>query len=98
MPRLRATLVTPLSWKLARFGRESATALRLWAEHAAELPARWTGVDLEGQTRRPCHMRSSPTLATIVSLPGPKASRWLGASRAPPRPPVRRTTCDSEAG
>jgi branched-chain amino acid transport system substrate-binding protein len=47
MPRLRATLVTPLSGKLARFGRESATALRLWAEHAAELPARWTGVDLE---------------------------------------------------
>ena len=31
-----AALVTPLTGKLARFGRESATALTLWAEHAAE--------------------------------------------------------------
>ena len=38
MPHLRAALVTPLSGKLARFGQESATALTLWAEHAAELP------------------------------------------------------------
>jgi branched-chain amino acid transport system substrate-binding protein len=47
LPVLRATLVTPLSGKLARFGRKSATALTLWAEQAAELPAPWTGVDLE---------------------------------------------------
>jgi branched-chain amino acid transport system substrate-binding protein len=47
VPWLRATLVTPLSGKLARFGRESATALTLWAEQAAELPAPWIGVDLE---------------------------------------------------
>lgn len=47
MPRLRADLVTPLTGKLARFGRESATALTLWAEHVAELPTPWTGVDLE---------------------------------------------------
>ena len=47
VPRLRADLVTPLSGKLALFGRESAAALTLWAEHAAELPAPWTGVDLE---------------------------------------------------
>ena len=32
MHRLRATLVTPLSGKLTRFGRESAAALTLWAE------------------------------------------------------------------
>jgi branched-chain amino acid transport system substrate-binding protein len=47
MPGLRAALVTPLTGPLARFGRESATALTLWADHAAELPAPWTGVDLE---------------------------------------------------
>jgi|SoiMethySBSTD1v2_1073268.scaffolds.fasta_scaffold5269356_1 hypothetical protein len=47
MPRLRAGLVTPLSGKLSRFGRESATSLTLWAERAAELPSPWTGVDLE---------------------------------------------------
>ena len=47
MPRLRAHLVTPLSGNLALFGRESAAALTLWAEHAAELPAPWSGVDLE---------------------------------------------------
>ena len=47
MSRLRAALVTPLTGPLVRFGRESATALRLWAEHAAELPSPWTGVDLD---------------------------------------------------
>ena len=35
VPRLRAHLVTPLSGKVALFGRESAAALTLWAEHAA---------------------------------------------------------------
>jgi branched-chain amino acid transport system substrate-binding protein len=47
MPRLGAALVTPLTGKLARFGRESATALTLWAESAVGLPTSWTGVDLE---------------------------------------------------
>lgn len=47
MPGLRAALVTPLTGKLAGFGRAGATALTLWADHAAELPAPWTGVDLE---------------------------------------------------
>ncbi len=32
---------------LARFGRESATALSVWVEHAADLPPSWTGVNLE---------------------------------------------------
>ncbi len=47
MSELRAALVTPLTGPLARFGRESAVALTLWAEHAADLPPSWTGVDLE---------------------------------------------------
>ena len=46
MTRLHAILVTPLTGSLARFGRESAEALTLWAEHAADLPPSWTGVDL----------------------------------------------------
>jgi branched-chain amino acid transport system substrate-binding protein len=47
MTRLRAALVTPLTGSLARFGRESETALELWAERAARLPPPWTGVNLE---------------------------------------------------
>ena len=47
MSELRAALVTPLTGSLARFGRESAAALTLWAEHAADLPPLWTGVDLD---------------------------------------------------
>jgi branched-chain amino acid transport system substrate-binding protein len=46
VPKLRAALVTPMTGPLARFGRESAKALGLWAEHAADLPAPWTGVEL----------------------------------------------------
>jgi hypothetical protein len=46
VPRLRAALVTPMTGPLARFGRESARALSLWAEHGADLPAPWTGVEL----------------------------------------------------
>jgi branched-chain amino acid transport system substrate-binding protein len=46
LPRLRAALVTPITGPLARFGRESARALSLWAEHAADLPAPWTGAEL----------------------------------------------------
>jgi branched-chain amino acid transport system substrate-binding protein len=47
LSELRAALVTPLTGSLARFGRESAAALTLWAEHAADLPPSWTGVDLD---------------------------------------------------
>lgn len=47
MTELRAALVTPTTGPLARFGRAGATALTLWAEHAAELPAPWSRVDLE---------------------------------------------------
>src|SRR5206468_133959 len=41
--------------------------------------------------RRPIHSRSSPTLATTVSRPGPRTRANAGASRAPPRPPARST-------
>ena len=46
MPRLAAALVTPLTGPLARYGRATAAALRLWAGRAATLPAPWTGVAL----------------------------------------------------
>ncbi|HEY0755797.1 MAG TPA: hypothetical protein VGD98_17695 [Ktedonobacteraceae bacterium] len=47
MTRLRATLVTPLSGLLALFGQASANGLRVWASSAANLPAPWTGVELD---------------------------------------------------
>src|SRR3954467_15657526 len=47
MSRLQATLVTPLTGPLSRFGRESELGLRLWADHAAVLLPPWTGVDLD---------------------------------------------------
>lgn len=47
MTRLGATLVTPLTGPLARFGRESAAGLKLWAERAALLPPPWDGVGLD---------------------------------------------------
>ena len=47
MSLLRAALVTPLSGSLARFGRGTATALRLWANRAAKLPRPWSAVELE---------------------------------------------------
>lgn len=47
MSRLRAALVTPLTGPLGGFGRASAEGLRIWADHAARLPARFGGVDLE---------------------------------------------------
>ncbi len=63
MPRLRAALITPISGPLARFGREGATALSLWAEHAANLPSPWTGVDLEAFDANP-----NPESATLAAL------------------------------
>ena len=47
MTRLHATLITPLTGSLALFGRASATGLTLWAKAAANLPAPWTGVELD---------------------------------------------------
>ena len=47
MSALSALMVTPLSGPLKRFGRASASGLRVWAEHAAELPAPWRHVRLE---------------------------------------------------
>jgi len=44
---LRAALVTPLSGPLAIYGLAGAAALAVWAERAAELPRRWTRVELD---------------------------------------------------
>lgn len=55
MTKLRAALVTPLSGHLSRFGREGALALEIWAEHAADLPSPFTGVDLRVADYEPDH-------------------------------------------
>lgn len=47
MTELLALLVTPLSGPLARFGRAGASALRLWAAEAADLPPPWRGIRLD---------------------------------------------------
>jgi branched-chain amino acid transport system substrate-binding protein len=46
MSKLRAALVTPLSGPLAAFGRAAADGLALWASQCANLPAHWSGVEL----------------------------------------------------
>ena len=53
MSELVALLVTPLSGPLARFGRAGAEGLRLWAQHAAALPAPWRRVRLELRDAHP---------------------------------------------
>lgn len=53
MARMRALMVTPLSGPLARYGRVTATALDLWARHAAALPRAWDGVDLAIEDSHP---------------------------------------------
>jgi hypothetical protein len=99
---LRATLVTPLSGKLARFGRESATALTLWAGHGGAAGA-VTGVDLEvldadpdpgAATRAVVEIRPDVLFGPGGSSPSLAIARRHGASLAPPRPPVSRTTRD----
>ncbi|MGH3087886.1 MAG: ABC transporter substrate-binding protein [Rubrobacteraceae bacterium] len=67
MPELRAVLVTPLSGPLARFGREGEAALSLWANHAADLPPEWTGVNLDVYDANPDP--TSATLAATASRP-----------------------------
>ncbi len=47
MRALRAAVVTPLSGPLASYGRAGGAALAVWAGRAAELPARWTRVELD---------------------------------------------------
>ncbi len=47
MATLRVALVTPLTGPLGLFGRAGATALRVWAKHAAHLPSPWTEIDLD---------------------------------------------------
>ena len=47
MTRLRAALVTPLTGPLSLFGKTCATALALWAKHAAHLPSPWTEIELD---------------------------------------------------
>lgn len=68
MPRLRAGLVTPLSGKLSRFGREGATALTLWAEHAAGETAMRSDA-FETASRRLSSARIAPML--VIGLLGP---------------------------
>ncbi len=53
MSELRALLVTPLSGPLMRFGHPTATALRLWAAEAADLPPRWRRVRLDVHDSHP---------------------------------------------
>ncbi len=53
MSELRALLLTPLSGPLARFGHAAATALRLWAEEAADLPPSWRRVRLDVHDAHP---------------------------------------------
>lgn len=88
MSRLRAALVTPLTGRLARFGRESATALTLWAGHAANLPPPWTGVDLEvldaGEDAGPA-MRAAADLQPDVLFGPYGSSTMLAAARAADR-------------
>ena len=88
MPGLRAALVTPLTGPLARFGRESATALTLWAEHAAELPAPWSGVDLEVWDAGPdpgAAMRAAAETRADVLFGPYGSSPALAAARATER-------------
>ena len=53
MSGLLALMVTPLSGPLQRFGSAAAAGLRVWAEHAAELPAPWRRVHLDVRDAHP---------------------------------------------
>jgi hypothetical protein len=76
--KLRAALVTPVTGPLARFGREGAAALSLWANHAADLPPPWTGVNLEVFDANPDP--ETVTRAARILLPGEwKAAAFVGA-------------------
>src|SRR5579859_1605948 len=49
MTTLHAALVTPLTGPLGLYGKTCATALTVWAKKAANLPADFTGVELDVQ-------------------------------------------------
>lgn len=49
MATLRAALITPLTGPLALYGKACASALRLWAKKAANLPTSFTEVELNVQ-------------------------------------------------
>jgi branched-chain amino acid transport system substrate-binding protein len=49
MTALHAALMTPLTGPLGLYGKTCATALALWAQKAANLPAPWTKVELDVQ-------------------------------------------------
>ena len=53
MSGLRVLVVTPLSGPLVGFGRTTAAALRLWADHAVELPRPWRTVRLAVEDAHP---------------------------------------------
>lgn len=55
---LRATLVTPMTGPLARYGRAGHAALRLWAERAADLPRPWQRVQLSLRDAHPDPIRA----------------------------------------
>lgn len=55
---LNAVLITSLSGPLSRYGRQTAAALELWAEKAADLPPPWTGVDLRVHDAHPDPVRT----------------------------------------
>lgn len=87
MTRLHAALVTPLTGSLDRFGREGAAALTLWAEHAADLPPPWTGVDLDVLDANPDPAAAARAAGTHPGvLFGPYgSSTTLAAARATDR-------------
>src|SRR5258708_21962778 len=47
MAKLHAALITPMTGPLGLFGQTCATALTLWAKHAAHLPSPWTDIELD---------------------------------------------------
>lgn len=69
---LNAVLVTPLTGSLARYGRQTAAALELWAEKAVDLPPPWTGVDLEVHDAQPDPVR------TVYEVVGPRTHVLFG--------------------
>lgn len=88
MAILRAALITPLTGPLALYGKACASALRLWAKKAANLPARFTKVELDVQdTGVDIHQALQAALATRPDvLFGPYGSGpMLTIARSSPR-------------
>src|ERR687894_950529 len=99
MPGLRAALVTPLTGKLARFGRESATALTLLSR-ARRRVARTVDQRGPGNLGRNAGpgLRSGPTLTYSSGLTGAaRLSPRLAPRPARTQPSPRRTIPGSAA-